>query len=136
MDIRKLFRRNAEEQNNDSESNDDFVSQHLRSLVTAEGSMKLSTVYRCVEILSNSVAQLPVQPYHTGKGKRIMYEHPTYKLLAYNPNRRMTRYTFFKQLVVDMLMKDNAFVYIDRNVRNDIIQLVYVPSEYVSIIKP
>lgn len=141
MDIRKLFRRSADSpeqkpvSDGDGEVQDDYA-RHLSSVVTAEGAMRLSTVFRCVELLSNSVAQLPVMPYHTGKGKRIMYEHPTYRLLAYNPNRRMTRYTFFKQLVVDMLLGGNAYAFIERDIENRIIQLVYVPSEVVSIVKP
>jgi HK97 family phage portal protein len=100
---------------------------------SAEQSMKLSTVYRCVEILSNSVAQLPVQPYQLGNGKRIMYEHPTYKLLAYNPNRRMTKYTFFKQLVVDMLLRGNAYAYIERDLQNNVTQLIYIPADFVTV---
>jgi HK97 family phage portal protein len=62
-----------------------------------------------------------------------MHEHPTYKLLAYNPNRRMTKYTFFKQLVVDMLLRGNAYAYIERDLQNNVTQLIYIPADFVTV---
>jgi HK97 family phage portal protein len=131
MKIGKFFKRSEEPA---ADTTTSYIPGRIAGAINAHTALNLSTVYRCVEILSNSVAQLPVQPYHVQNGKkRIMYEHPTYKLLAYNPNRRMSKFTFFKQLVVDMLLRGNAYVYIERNAKNEVTQLTYIPPEYVVI---
>lgn len=75
----------------------------------------LSTVYRCVEVISNSVAQLPLETYKLDtSGYKIKFtSHPTYRLLNYEPNSRMTRFTFIKTLEVSTLLKGNGYAYIE-----------------------
>ena len=60
--------------------------------------MLLSTVYRCVDVIGDSVAQLPLEPYFIDKDgyKRKFTEHPSYYLLDREPNRKMSRFTFMK----------------------------------------
>lgn len=98
---------------------------------------KLSTVYRCIEVISNSVAQLPLEPYLVKGNNKIKYlEHNTYNLLNKNPNRRMTRYTFIKLIITSMLLKGNAYAYIKRDNRGNPIEIIYIPSELVTIVLP
>lgn len=114
----------------------DYLSgRRFKPAVNSQTALKLSTVYRCVEVLSNSVAQLPVAPYNA-ETKSIMREHPAYGILAIEPNRRMTRYTFFKQIVQDILLNGNAYAYIERDAHNLPVQLIYIPAGFVSIIHP
>ena len=42
--------------------------------------MSLSSVYRCVEVISNSVAQLPLEPFKIDKNgyKKKYVQSPTY----------------------------------------------------------
>ena len=62
---------------------------------TANKAMLLSTVYRCVEVISDSVAQLPLEPYRIdSNGYKMKFtKHPTYRLLNSEPNSKMTRFT-------------------------------------------
>ena len=57
--------------------------------------MLLSTVYRCVDVISDSVAQLPLEPYFIDKSgyKTKHVDHPTYYLLNREPNKVMSRFT-------------------------------------------
>ena len=59
------------------------LSQYLlfnsSSSYASSKSLYLSTVYRCVEIISDSIAQLPLEPFRIdSKGYRIKFtSHPT-----------------------------------------------------------
>jgi HK97 family phage portal protein len=138
MRLKNVFRRsvNSGEDASPGPETDDGICTggKFKAVINSQTALNLSTVYRCVEILSNSVAQLPVLPYCSinHKDKRIMYEHRTYGILN-SPCRNLSRYTFFKMLVQDMLLKGNAYAYIDRDAQNNIRQLVYIPAEYVSV---
>ena len=105
---------------------------------TQDKAMLLSTVYRCVNAISDSIAQLPLEPYKIdSKGyKKKLRKHPTYKVLNATPNKRMTRYTFIQLLISSMLLRGNAYAYILRNQNGEVEQLIYIPSEYVTIIPP
>lgn len=109
----------------------------IRSFV-AKKSMRLPAVYRCVELISNSVAQLPLEPYQInekGHGTK-MREHPTYHLLNCEPNARMTRFVFIKTLVTSMLLDGNGYAYIERDGKGMPIRLHYIPSEFVTPEQP
>lgn len=100
--------------------------------------MLLSTVYRCVEVISDSVAQLPLEPYKIdSNGYKIKFtSHPSYRLLNCEPNQRMSRFTFIKTLIVSTLLKGNGYAYIERDSEGNAVALHYIPSELVTIIKP
>lgn len=98
----------------------------------------LSAVYRCVEVISDSIAQLPLEPYRVdAEGYRHRWrEHPTYRLLNAEPNCNMTRYTFIKALVTSMLLEGNGYAYIKRDDRGNAVALYFLPSELVTILPP
>lgn len=99
--------------------------------------LTLSTVYRCVEVISDSVAQLPIEPFGIDeKGyKRKLTKHPSYYLLSREPNKLMTRYTFIKQLVTSMLLYGNGYAYIKRDGAGNARSLVFLPASYVTVVE-
>ena len=100
--------------------------------------MLLSAVYRCVEVISDSIAQLPFEPYRIDSdGCKIKFtKHPTYNLLNREPNQNMSKFTFMKTMVVSMLLTGNAYAYIERDEKGNAKALYYIPSELVTILKP
>lgn len=116
----------------------DFLLYNGTSGYTTDRSMLLSAVYRCVEVISDSVAQLPLEPYQMdAKGYKTKYiSHTSYKLLNKEPNPRMTRFTFIKTLIVSTLLKGNGYAYIERDKTGNAIGLHIIPSDYVTIITP
>lgn len=84
---------------------------------SATSALKLSTVYRCVEVISSSVAQLPIDLYSVDKDgfKTKNWEHSVAILLATEPNDKMTRYNFIKVIVATILLKGNAYALIVRD---------------------
>lgn len=99
--------------------------------------MLLSTVYRCVEVISDSVAQLPLEPFKIdNNGYKEKYKsHVTYRLLNKEPNRVMTRFTFLKTLITSVLLNGNGYAYIRRDSEGNAIELLYLDPDSVSIVK-
>lgn len=105
-------------------------------LLSRSKPMLLSTVYRCVDLISDSVAVLPLKTYRLdGEGfKSEFKEHPAYQLLDLEPNEDMTRFVFFKTLMSSVLLTGNGYAYIERDSRLNVIQLIYMPTSHVSIV--
>ena len=97
--------------------------------------MLLSTVYRCVDLISSSVAVLPLKTYRIDREgfKAEAKDHPCFQLLDMEPNENMTRYTFFKTLMASVLLTGNGYAYIERDSKLNVVQLVYIPSSAVTI---
>nr|DAF31021.1 MAG TPA: portal protein [Caudoviricetes sp.] len=97
--------------------------------------MLLSTVYRCVDLISDSVAVLPLETFKLDvNGFKERYTtHPAYDLLNIEPNENMTRYVFFKTLMASVLLTGNGYAYIERDRTLGLLQLIYIPSSQVTI---
>lgn len=95
--------------------------------------MSLSSVYRCVEVISNSVAQLPLEPFKVDRQgyKKKYVQSPTYFLLNKEPNRRMTRFTYIKMMVSSMLLRGNAYSYIVRDEKGNAQEMIYLDANKV-----
>lgn len=104
---------------------------------TTNKAMLLSTVYRCVDVISDAVAQLPLEPYFINDAgyKEKFIKHPTYYLLNKEPNSKMSRFTFIKTLIVSTLLKGNGYAYIERDTKGDAVALHYIQSDYVTIVE-
>lgn len=79
--------------------------------VTPETAMRLSTVYACVRLLSDSVAGLPLQTY-SKRGKERL-PHPADMWLS-RPNPEYTRFRFWQEVMTGLLLDGNAFVQLNR----------------------
>lgn len=97
--------------------------------------MLLSTVYRCVDVIGDSVAQLPLEPYKIDENgyKRKYVEHPTYYLLNKEPNSQMSRFTFMKTLITSVLLNGNGYALIERDMNGNATSLKLIPSELVTV---
>lgn len=98
--------------------------------------MKLAAVYRCVNVISESVAQLPIDVFRVDEeGYKSAYrKHPAYSLLREYPNPDMTRFIFLKTLVSSVLLEGNGYAYIDRDEFGNAISVQYLPAHLVQIV--
>lgn len=102
-----------------------------------EQAMLLPTVYRCVEIITDSIAQLPLKPYKVdARGYRSEMVHPIAHLINCEPNARMTRFVFIKTLCASVLLNGNGYAYIQRDGKGVPVALHFIPAEYVTIELP
>lgn len=75
-----------------------------------------STVNACVNIIADAVASLSLNVYRKGKNGRTKAEDiPLAKVLKRNPNYYDSAFTFKEQIMLHLLLKGNAFIFVERN---------------------
>ena len=110
------------------------MSYNTFSSYSSSTSMKLSTVYRCVNLLSDSVASLPLYPYlYKDNWKYIDETTSLYNVLNIQPNAFMSAYTFKKMLVTQMLLNGNAYILIHRDKKASVYQLTLLNSNSIQV---
>lgn len=107
-----------------------LLSTDKRTFITANKSLKLSAVYRAVDLISGAVAMLPITLFQ--EGRRV--DNELSYLLNFEPNNINTRFTLMKLVVVDMLQKGNAFLLIVRSGDDTVEELRYIKPEEVTIL--
>ena len=96
-------------------------------------SLALSAVYRCVEVITNGVASLPVKLYRTDeKGFKLEMHNNLSFILSKKPTGKMNAFTFYKLIVKDILLQGNAYALILRNGKGEVIGLQYIQAVQVS----
>lgn len=104
------------------------------SLFFESNSMELSAVYRAVEAISNSVAELDLNIFKVdNEGYKTPYkDHPTYSILTRTPNERLSIFQLKKMLVQSMFLRGNAYAWIERKGKT-VKAIHFIPTEYVTI---
>ncbi|KAA6322618.1 hypothetical protein EZS27_027855 [termite gut metagenome] len=102
---------------------------------SSNSAMKLSAVYRAVDLISDSIAMLPLEPMQTDSNgyKSKAINHYSYKLLNKQPNSLMSRFTFIKLIVQSILLNGNGFARIIRDNEGNAIRLQFLRSENVIV---
>lgn len=101
-------------------------------LFTNNGSLSLSAVYSALEIISNSIAQLPiiVSQVNDDDTRQEMPSHPVAIALH---EGLLTKFTLMKMIVHDIYLSGNAYVYIKRASTGDVVDLVYLQPNQVNV---
>ena len=92
----------------------------------------LSSVYRCVDLISSTVANLPLNVLFLDK-KGNTREQKNHRLQKVFDNMVMTRYNFMKKLITDVLLRGNAYCYLKRNDQGDVVDIIHLESSDVSV---
>ena len=83
--------------------------------VTPQTAMRCAAVFACVNVISQTVAQLPLILYRrTTKGKEIAKDHPLFHLLGVKPNSFHNSFNFREMLTAHMCLRGNSFAFINR----------------------
>lgn len=97
---------------------------------TKNTALSLSTVYSAVNLISDAIATLPISIKSKGEqGKDTLPTHPLYDIFTSNLT---TKYTLFKTILQSVLLKGNAYVYIERTGKK-ITGLRYLQPEDVQV---
>ena len=95
-------------------------------------SLALSAVYRCVEVITNGVASLPVKLYRTDeRGFKYEMNNNLSFILSKKPTGKINAFTFYKLIVKDILLQGNAYALILRE-KGEVVGLQYVQAGLVS----
>ena len=103
--------------------------------VDEKSAMQIATVYACVRLLAESVAQLPLHLYKCtdDDGQEKAKNHPLYKILYREPNPEMTSFSFWEAMMTHLLLWGNAYAQVVRDGRNGILGLYPLLPENVEI---
>ena len=92
-----------------------------------ESATSLSAFFSAMELISNSIAQLPIE---VRKNEEIDKKHPLNFVFK---NMLISKFTFMKMIVTDMILHGNAFAYIERAKDGTPIRLIYCEFGSVNI---
>lgn len=125
----KSEKRNVILAHEEHQAQGDWVSLFKTNSVPA---LSLSSVFAAIEIISNSIAELPFNIKTKKENKTNIVEgHPLYKIFD---NCLLTKYMLIKMLVSDMLLYGDGIAYIERTADGTPINLVYCPHGTVTIV--
>ena len=100
--------------------------------VNEDTSLKLSAVYACVRLISDTISTLPYDQFIRRDGQRFPYR-PKDGWVD-RPSTEMPKTTFWKQVLISLLLDGNAFVLISRS-GNEIVELTPLNPKQVRIEK-
>ena len=92
-----------------------------------ESATSLSAFFSAMELISNSIAQLPIE---VRRNEEIDKTHPLNFVFK---NMLISKFTFMKMIVTDMILHGNAFAYIERAKDGTPIRLIYCEFGSVNI---
>jgi HK97 family phage portal protein len=84
-----------------------------KTKVSRNQAMEISSVFRCISVLTNGVSTLPAILYKKlpDDGKERAKKHPLYLKLKLKPNNRQTAIDFYEQIMMSLCMRGNAYVH-------------------------
>ena len=96
-------------------------------------SRNISAVFRATELISDSIAILPIKIKVTNQTHKEELENHSLNLVFENKYGLMTRYNFIKLLIQSVILRGNGFAYIDRADDGTVKALRYLESDEVNI---
>lgn len=121
----------------DYSGNSAFTSLRNITEVSERTILSIPTAAACVDLISGSIAQLPIYLYKedvvTGEVEKILDDKRVF-LLNNEPNEHLSGYDFKKQTVKDFLIHGKTYTYLDK-VGNDVESLYPLPVENIEVKK-
>lgn len=99
--------------------------------ISAESALKLSAVWSCVRLRSQTIGSLPL--HLRDSDKKIADQHPLYKILHEAPNADMTASEYWEATVASLDLWGNAYSLITRNVVGNVVALEVLNPEYMAV---
>lgn len=96
--------------------------------------LSISTVYRCVDIISDNIAILPIKL----KNKELdhiseVFNHPLNSVFENRTKNNISFSQLLRLLVQSVLLHGAGFAYIQRNNKGDVVNLKFLPTSTVTI---
>ena len=98
--------------------------------------MNISAVYRATEIISDSIAMLPIKVQKTDSmnGKNELDSHPLKLVFGDKANgNNLSKFTLMKLLIQSVILRGNGFAYIERSEDGTVTGLRYLEPQDVII---
>lgn len=105
----------------------------LRDRITKTEALNIPSVAGCVELISNTIAILPIKLYKDVGGKIEIVEDNRINLLNDDTGDTLDGFQFKKAIVEDYLLNGAGYAYINKE-RNNVKSIHYVDYDNVSVI--
>lgn len=137
----KLFGYNIEKRNKEVEERDTTTvnspyifgdALNFSGLRNQYSAMNISAVYRAVEIISDSIAMLPIKIRQLDADHYNELDSHSLNLVMKNAGY-LSKYTFIKLMIQSIMLRGNGFAYIERAGDGTVTGLRYLPSGDVQI---
>lgn len=92
------------------------------------GALSISTVFACVELISNSIAMMDINV----KSKETKTRLTQIALQKVFEKNKLTKFNLIKNMVSDMLLYGNGYAKIERATDGMVVGLTYLPASEVS----
>lgn len=88
--------------------------------------LQLSVVFACARLIAETIATLPFMVYRrkNGGGREVDVNHPLYELLHDSPNAEHTAVEFWEAVVLQLILRECAYVRKGIDVNGNIFELV------------
>lgn len=99
--------------------------------IDEQTSMRIGAFYTCVLLISDTISTLPVDAYIRRDGNRVPYRpKPQW---VNKPDIEISRIDHYQQVLVSLLIDGNAFIRIYRDNRGEVVNLVAIEPQRVTI---
>ena len=98
--------------------------------------MKLSAFYCGVNLISNSIASMPIQIVRVdGERRYVEHGHPLSHILNKRPDGIHTHFMFVKQMIESVILKGSGYAYVERDSTLNVKRVMYINPDFVTPMK-
>ena len=127
----KTLRQELEARNCSCDTSNNISASLLFGGYTKKNAIGLSAFFSATNLISNSIALMPVSENQLNDNKRTVVENSNITPLFYN--MFLTKFNVFKKIVEDVILKGNAYLYITRDEAGHPKSLTYLRPSQVAI---
>ena len=127
----KTLRQELEARNCSCDTSNNISASLLFGGYTKKNAIGLSAFFSATNLISNSIALMPVSENQLNDNKRTVVENSNITPLFYN--MFLTKFNVFKKLVEDVILKGNAYLYINRDEAGHPKSLTYLRPSQVAV---
>ncbi len=104
-------------------------------IVGPDSALQVSTVWACVKILVETIASLPLFVYVTdNQGRRTLARSESlYQVMHDSPNRRQTAQEFWEYMLLNLVLRGNAYARIERDASGNAYALWPMAADQVEV---
>lgn len=89
----------------------DYAPVNSGAAVTTTSAMRVITVHRCVTLIAQSIASLPLGVYRYERDRRVELTNPAERFIWGRPNPEMSRVGFWATTIGMAVLTGNAYIY-------------------------
>jgi HK97 family phage portal protein len=108
-----------------------------RTVYGTDGALQVSAVWACIELLADNIASLPCFVYERMDGpmghKELARDTQLWTLLHDNPNRYQTPMEFWQYMIMNFLLRGNAYARLVRGTNNEVIEMLPMSADQIEV---